>query len=49
MHLTPPGVTTAAHLAVFMVNVASWLQADVRQRAPDSRILDLNADGRGYK
>ena len=30
-----------------MVNMASHLQADVRQRDPDDRILDLKADGRG--
>jgi putative transposase len=49
MHVTPTGVTNAANLAWFMVNVASRLQADVRQRDPDYSILDLKADCRGYK
>jgi putative transposase len=47
MHVTPTGVTHAAHLSLCMVNVASQLQADGRQRDPDYRILDLKADGRG--
>jgi putative transposase len=49
MHVTPNGVTNAANLSSFMVNVAYRLQADVRQRAPDYSILDLKADCRGYK
>ena len=49
MNVTPTGVTTAAHLSLFMVHVASQLRADVRQRAPDCRGLDLKADGRGDK
>jgi hypothetical protein len=48
MNVTPVGVTNAANLALFMVNVASHLQADVRQRDPDYSILDLKADCRGY-
>jgi hypothetical protein len=32
-----------------MVKVASQLRTDVRQRAPDSSVLDLKADGRGDK
>ena len=47
MHVTPTGVTKAATLSLFMVNVTSHRQADGRQRDPDSRILDLKADGRG--
>jgi hypothetical protein len=47
MHVTPMGVTNAANLSWFMVKVAYRLQADVRQRDPDDRILDLKADGRG--
>jgi DDE superfamily endonuclease len=35
MHVTPTGVTKAANLAWFMVNVAYHLQAEVRQRDPD--------------
>jgi hypothetical protein len=48
MNVTPTGVTNAAHLSLFRVNVAYHLQADVRQRDPDYRILDLQADCRGY-
>ena len=49
MNVTPTGVTNAANLSLFMVNVAYRLQADVRQRAPDYSVLDLKADCRGYK
>ena len=49
MNVTPTGVTNAANLSLFMVNVAYRLQADMRQRDPDSSILDLKADCRGYK
>jgi putative transposase len=49
MNITPTGVTNAANLSLFMVNVAYRLQDDVRQRAPDYSILDLKADCRGYK
>jgi putative transposase len=48
MHVTPTGVTHAANLSWFMVNVASQLQADGRQRDPHDSILDLKADCRGY-
>ncbi len=49
MNVTPPGVTHAAHLSLFMVHVAYRLCTDVRQRAPASSVLDLQADGRGDK
>ncbi len=49
MNVTPTGVTNAANLSLFMVNVAYQLRLDVRQRAPDSSVLDLKADCRGYK
>ena len=49
MHVTPTGVTKAAHLSLFMVNVTYRLQADVRQRDPAYSILDLQADCRGSK
>ena len=49
MNITPTGVTNAANLSLFMVNVAYRLQADVRQRDPDYSILDLKADCRGSK
>jgi hypothetical protein len=47
MHITPTGVTNAATLSWFLVNGAYRLQTDVRQHDPDSRLLDLQADGRG--
>lgn len=49
MNVTPTGVTNAANLSLFMVNVAYQLCTDVRQRAPDYSVLDLKADCRGYK
>ena len=49
MNVTPTGVTNAANLSLFMVNVSHRLRADVRQREPDYSILDLKADCRGYK
>jgi hypothetical protein len=48
MNITPTGVTNAANLSLFMVNVAYCLQADGRQRDLDSSILDLKADCRSY-
>ena len=49
MHVTPTGVTKAANLSLFMVNVAYRLCTDVRQRNPAYSVLDLQADCRGYK
>jgi putative transposase len=49
MNLTSTGVTNAANLSLFMVNVSYCLQADGRQRDPAYSILDLKADCRGYK
>jgi putative transposase len=49
MNVTPTGVTHAANLSLFMINVAYRLQAALRQRDPDDSILDLKADCRGYK
>jgi putative transposase len=49
MHVTPTGVTNAANLSLFLVNVAYRLRADGCQHAPDYSILDLKADCRGYK
>jgi putative transposase len=48
MNVTPIGVANAAHLSLFMVNVASQLRTDVRQRTPDDSVLDLKADCRDY-
>jgi hypothetical protein len=49
MNVTPTGVTKAANLSLFMVNVAYRLRADVHPRDPDYSVLDLKADCRGYK
>ena len=49
MNVTPTGVTNAANLSLFMVNVANRLRADVHPRDPDYSVLDLKADWRGYK
>jgi hypothetical protein len=49
MNVTPTGVTNAANLSLFMVNVASRLRADGHPRDPDYSVLDLKADWRGYK
>jgi putative transposase len=49
MHVTSPGVTKAANRSLFMGNVAYRLRADVHPRDPDSSVLDLKADWRGYK
>jgi putative transposase len=49
MNVTPTGVTNAANLSLFMVNVAYRLRADVHQHDPDYSVLDLKADCRGYK
>jgi putative transposase len=48
MHVTPTGVTNAANLSVFMVNVTYRLRADVHPHNPDYSVLDLKADCRGY-
>jgi DDE superfamily endonuclease len=49
MHVTPTGVTNAANLSLFMVNVAYRLRADVQARDPGYSVLDLKADCRGSK
>jgi hypothetical protein len=49
MNITPTGVTNAAHLSLFMVNVAYRLRADGYPRDPDYSVLDLKADWCGYK
>ena len=49
MHVTPTGVTNAANLALFMVNVAYRLRAGLHPDDPDYSVLDLKADCRGYK
>jgi hypothetical protein len=49
MNVTPTGVTNAANLSLFMVNVAYRLRADSHACDADSSVLDLKADYRGYK
>jgi hypothetical protein len=49
MNVTPTGVTNAANLSLFMVNVAYRLRADVHPGDPAYSVLDLKADCRGYK
>jgi putative transposase len=49
MNVTPTGVTNAANLALFMVNVAYRLRRDLHPRDPDYSVLDLKADCRGSK
>jgi putative transposase len=49
MNVTPTGVTNAANLSLFMVNVAYRLRADGHPQDPDYSVLDLKADCRGYK
>jgi putative transposase len=49
MNVTPTGVTNAANLSLFMVNVAYRLRTNVHPRDPDYSVLDLKADCRGYK
>ena len=49
MNVTPTGVTNAANLSLFMVNVAYRLRAHGHARDPDYSVLDLKADYRGYK
>jgi hypothetical protein len=49
MNVTPTGVTNAANLSLFMVNVAYRLRAEVPPHDPDYSIVDLKADWRGYK
>lgn len=49
MHVTPTGVTNAANLSLFMVNVAYRLRADGHPRDPAYSVLDLKAAWRGSK
>ena len=49
MNITSTGVTNAANLSLFMVNVAYRLRADVPVQDAAYSVLDLKADCRGYK
>jgi putative transposase len=48
MNVTPTGVTNAANLSLFMVNVAYRLRTAIHQHTPDYSVLDLKANCRGY-
>ena len=49
MNVTPTGVTNAANLSLFMVNVAYHLRVGSHPRDSAYSVLDLKADCRGYK
>jgi len=49
MNVTETAVRNAAHLALFMVNVATHLLRDLRQQTPQAGVLDLKAHFRGCK
>ena len=49
MNVTETGVSNAANLALFMVNVSAVLLAAQHQREPNCSIPDLKAQYRGYK
>ena len=49
MNITSTGVTNAATLSLFMVNVAYRLRTDLYPHDLDYSVLDLKADCRGYK
>jgi hypothetical protein len=49
MNVTPTGVTNAANLSLFMVNVAYRLRNTLHPCDPDYSVLDLKADWRAYK
>ncbi len=49
MTVTTTGVTNAANLALFMVNLSAVLLARLRQQDPQCSVLDLKAFYRGSK
>ncbi len=49
MTVTATGVSNAANLSLFLVNVSSVLLARVRQEDPQCSVLDLKAWYRGSK
>ena len=49
LHTTETGVTNAANLSLFMVNVSPRLLRDFRVNNPLLSVLDLKAAFRGYK
>ena len=49
MNITKTGVTNAANLSLFMVNVSQVLLRELRPLAPEMSVLDLKAHYRGRK
>jgi hypothetical protein len=49
MNVTETGVTNAANLALFMVNLSTVLLTELRQTDPACSVLDLKAAYRGHK
>ena len=49
MTVTPVGVSNAANLSLFLVNLSSVLLARFRQEDPQCSVLDLKAWYRGSK
>ena len=49
MNTTPTGVTNAANLSLFMVNLVERVVQDHRREQPDMSVLDLKAHCRGAK
>jgi hypothetical protein len=49
MNIRPTAVTTAANLALFMVNLSYRCLQDMRQLHPECSVLDLKAHCRGVK
>jgi putative transposase len=49
MTITATGVSNAANLSLFMVNLSSVLLKDLRQTDPQGSVLDLKAWYRGSK
>ncbi len=49
MTVTARGVSNAANLSLFMVNLSHVLLEDLRQTDPQCSVLDLKAQCRGYR
>ena len=49
MNITKTGVTNAANLSLFMVNVSQVLLREMHPLAPEMSVLDLKAHFRGWK
>jgi hypothetical protein len=49
MNTTATGVTNAANLSLFMVNLVERVMQDIRPGHPDMSVLDLKAHCRGAK